>query len=633
MGCSNFPEVKGRQYFNPYLSSKNSNIIIDRVDNSKTQTIPKINEEEKHAKIEDIKEIEEIANKMLIGGKKIIDFKELFIDFISSEFLALLKDSNKLIHNQKFFEGLSYEYGLMGQTNNKGVALKSYIDGANLQNDYLCMFRLYRIYLNDYEKFYLKKNIELEKLYLYKCIAYLPYSIINGNFSIFNRINISYEISILLDNNDSILDSFEEDIKNFKENKEKYELSKNNINLMNYFFKAYFISYKYKNIIKDFLCFSKGEKEKEKESYYESRLKYNNYQLDFYENTCDKEIIETNFKLLINEKYYKACYDYGNYLIKQKKYDEAKNILKLGMDNAQQFCLSLYIYLVLRDIKLNQILSDYHIISDILKKMCLSICFEKLNMSSFFYTIYYLSKHSSFKNELQNNFIKYISEIYNNFKKNSEIINDIESDLRYKIEVLFIFGQMCYYGISDNIKPDKSKALIYFKKSYELAKKNTNNYSDYKRNIYIYIYKCRKYLFKKNKIKEEKINKTKGKLIKLYTGINKSDLTIFEHYIYYKLYKDTNIAEKYKAHIIRLLKNAINNNMFYNFKDYVYKEKCQIVLKEYSNICNICYDKLKEIVLKTCEHVFCKSCFTQLENKQVCPICGVIIETNNDEKK
>ena len=86
MGCSNFPEVKGRQYFNPYLSSKNSNIIIDRVDNSKTQTIPKINEEEKHAKIEDIKEIDEIANKMLIGGKKIIDFKELFMDFISSEF-------------------------------------------------------------------------------------------------------------------------------------------------------------------------------------------------------------------------------------------------------------------------------------------------------------------------------------------------------------------------------------------------------------------------------------------------------------------------------------------------------------------------------------------------------------------
>ena len=85
MGCSNFPEVKGRQYFNPYLSSKNSNIIIDRVDNSKTQTIPKKDEEEKRAIIEE-KEKEEIANKMLIGGKKIIDFKELFMDFISSEF-------------------------------------------------------------------------------------------------------------------------------------------------------------------------------------------------------------------------------------------------------------------------------------------------------------------------------------------------------------------------------------------------------------------------------------------------------------------------------------------------------------------------------------------------------------------
>ena len=624
MGCSDFPHVKQGIDFKP---SKNNNSIIQGNDNSKNQIIQKKNSEEKSVIIEDIKEKEQMENVMLVENEKIIDFKELFIDFISNEFLALLKDNNKLIHNQQFFEGLSYEYGLMGKIDNKAVALKIYKDGADLQNDYLCMFRLYRIYLNDYDKFYLKEDTELKKLYLYKCIAYLPYSMINGNFFIFNKINISHEISVYLDNNDPMLNDFEKDIKYFEENKEKYNLSQNNINLIKYFFKAYFSSYKYQNI-QEFLCFSNGEKEKE--SYYESRLKYCNYQLDFYENICDKKIIETNFELLINEKYYKACYDYGNYLIKKKKYDEAKNILKLGMDNSQQFCLSLYIYLVLRDIKLNQILSDYYNICDILKKMCLSICFEKLNMSSFFYSIYYLSKHSSFKNELQNNFFKYISEIYNNFKKNSEIINDIESDLRYKIEVLFIFGQMCYYGISDNIKPDKEKALIYFKKSYELAK--NNQYFDYKRNIYIYIYKCRKYLFKKNKIEKEKIIKTKGKLIKLYTGLNKSDLTIFEKYILYKLYKDSNIIEKYKAQIISLIKNAINN-MFYNFKDYVYKEKCQIVLKEYSNICNICYDKIKEIVLKNCEHVFCKSCFDELENKQVCPMCGVKIESNNDDKK
>ena len=82
----------------------------------------------------------------------------------------------------------------LGKIQDKNKAFKIYKDGVNLNNDYLCMYRLYMIYFNDYENFKLKKDGDLGTIYLFKCFAYLPYSIINGIYFIFNKFNITYEI-------------------------------------------------------------------------------------------------------------------------------------------------------------------------------------------------------------------------------------------------------------------------------------------------------------------------------------------------------------------------------------------------------------------------------------------------------
>jgi len=55
---------------------------------------------------------------------------------------------------------------------------------------------------------------------------------------------------------------------------------------------------------------------------------------------------------------------------------------------------------------------------------------------------------------------------------------------------------MLYYGISDVIKSDKETALINFKKAYKLAKEK--EYIFKMRINYLYVYKCRKHLFKNN---------------------------------------------------------------------------------------------------------------------------------------
>jgi hypothetical protein len=181
--------------------------------------------------------------------------------------------------------------------------------------------------------------------------------------------------------------------------------------------------------------------------------------------------------------------------MKEGKYDEAKSIFKKGADNGQQLCFGDFADLLMWKTNFRQFLTDYNIISYNLKNMCLIICFEKLSKVSFFYSIYYLSKHSSFKQKILYDFAKYAQEIFKIREKyfQPESIEFIDNNFveEYAIENSYAFGIMIYYGIQDIIKSDKERALICFKKSYLLAKEKGYNYK--KRLYYLYIFKCRKY--------------------------------------------------------------------------------------------------------------------------------------------
>jgi hypothetical protein len=118
--------------------------------------------------------------------------------------------------------------------------------------------------------------------------------------------------------------------------------------------------------------------------------------------------------------------------------------------------------------------------------------------------------------------------------------------------------------------------------AYKAAK--LNNYVYTKRISYLYIYKCRKYLYKKNKINIKKLNKTKEKLFRFYEESNINDLDSIELYNYYKLYKIDSV-ENIQNKLINILKCGKEKKLFYDFQSLVYKEKCKIALeKEYSLI-------------------------------------------------
>ena len=147
---------------------------------------------------------------------------------------------------------------------------------------------------------------------------------------------------------------------------------------------------------------------------------------------------------------------------------------------------------------------------------------------------------------------------------------------------------MYYYGISDISKSDKEKAMFFLLKSYLLAKERKYDY--FKRFNYAYIYKCRKYLFKKNKISSRKFNKTKEKLFRFYEESNLDELNIFELYNYYKLYKII-VNENNQNKLIAILKKGIEGNHGYHFRNIVYKEKCKVALeKESSNNSSLIYN-------------------------------------------
>ena len=65
------------------------------------------------------------------------------------------------------------------------------------------MYRMYRIFLTDYEEFGVKKNEDLYRLYLYKCFAYLPYSIMDNLYYLLNKIDVTYELALMLDEFDN----------------------------------------------------------------------------------------------------------------------------------------------------------------------------------------------------------------------------------------------------------------------------------------------------------------------------------------------------------------------------------------------------------------------------------------------
>ena len=167
----------------------------------------------------DLIRIDEEKEKLLKNKIGSVNFKDLFMESLSPEFMKLFQKNENLFYNKTFLEGICKEYGLMGRSQNVKEAYNIYKEGADFKYDYLCMYRLHRIFLDDYEKFKLKRNFELDRLYLYKCFAYLPYLLMNEEYYFLNKLSITDELlnyfNILDDSKFDNINQFLKFLKNY----------------------------------------------------------------------------------------------------------------------------------------------------------------------------------------------------------------------------------------------------------------------------------------------------------------------------------------------------------------------------------------------------------------------------------
>ena len=145
--------------------------------------------------------------------------------------------------------------------------------------------------MNDYKIFNLERNIDLDRLYLYKCFAYLPFSIIDKSYFLFNKIDVVYETAVFLDeddkNKDKRFQTFEKYKNYLKQNLKKYNLTNNDVNLMNNIILTVFFS-NAKNKIEFLDYYLNFEKADGENAYYEAQLKYCNFYLKYSDKNSDK---------------------------------------------------------------------------------------------------------------------------------------------------------------------------------------------------------------------------------------------------------------------------------------------------------------------------------------------------------
>ena len=231
----------------------------------------------------------EEKERLIINSIGKVNFKDLLLESLTPEFLKLFQENSHLFYSQPFLEGVSYEYGLFGKSKDIVKAFEIYKNAADKEYDYLCMYRMHRIFLTDYKDFGLQKNFDLHRLYLYKCFAYLPFPIIEQTYYLLNKIDVTNELQILIDEyDDKNSGKFDKFITFLENHKYQFDIYHNDLLLIKCVIYNQFAPKEIaKNYLNDLLKIENSDK-----ASYEAKLKYCNFYLRNYRDNCDKTTIK-----------------------------------------------------------------------------------------------------------------------------------------------------------------------------------------------------------------------------------------------------------------------------------------------------------------------------------------------------
>ena len=172
----------------------------------------------------------EIVEK-LKGFTQQPNYKNIFFEHLGPELTKIYNNKKDKVFIKNFLEASQYEYGFFGKKIDLSKAFSLYKKYADLR-DYFSMYKMHVIYLSEFKKFKVPFSRVLEKIYLLKCFSYLQNYIYDWNIKLFEKIDVAYEIAQVLDLEDSNLEKHQIFFDLLYNQREKYNLSENDVNLM-----------------------------------------------------------------------------------------------------------------------------------------------------------------------------------------------------------------------------------------------------------------------------------------------------------------------------------------------------------------------------------------------------------------
>ena len=555
------------------------------------------------------------------------DYKKLFFEHLGPELTKLYISKKDKVYLKNFLEASQYEYGFFNNKIDLQKAFSIYKKYADL-HDYLCMYKMHVIYLCEYEKFNIPLNRVLEKIYILKCFAYFPNYINDWDIKLFEIIDVSMEIAKILDLEDNKLEKHQLFFELLDNERDNYNLSENDINLIKGVFFSYFHLESDLHILSFCELNSLIPKSELDYAYYTAKNKcFLLKDVIKLDNSISDEEIEKFYKEIEKKELYEFYSDYGNYLL-DKKNNATPEIIKLFAASSKNGYLfdSFRSYQCLIDYyNFDEIIEDYNKAEIILNYILDEIVFEKLLFGQFILLMGLLIKYSKYIEKIISKYLIYVKEISEYI--NTNLIRKEKENEEFTDEddyLLIIKAYLFYFGFKGIEEQNLQKALEYTDKRMNITKKLYN-----KKICAFFKYNIKKLMYSRKIISKDEFIKDKKDLIEFfYNNLNLKYQTV-DCYIIGEDYFEGITTKKDEFNALLLYKFA-QNIFCKTIIDCLTKNKIIKFLKYHENkkenkfledICSICYTNKPNKIFIPCKHNFCSFCADKLEEGKKCPIC------------
>jgi len=558
------------------------------------------------------------------------DYKKIFFEHLGPELTKIYNKKKDKVFLKNFLEASQYEYGFFGKKIDLPNAFSLYKKYADL-NDYFCMYKMHVIYLSEFKKFNISFSRVLEKIYLLKCLAYLHNYIYDWNIKLFEKIDVVYEMAEILDLEDNNLEKHQLFFDLLYNEREKYNLSENDVNLMRGVLFCYFQKEDSDLHIISFCTLNSLIPKKDigiDYAYYHAKNK-SIFFTDYLklENSISDEEIETFYKEIENKKLYEFYADYGNYLLNKKNNanEEIIKLFKTGSINGYIFC-SFRAYQCLIDFyDFDEIMKDYNTAVTLLDFLLDEIVFENMALKQFILLMGYFIRFSNFADKIISKYLIYVKEI--NDYVNRVLTRKEKGKENFLEEEEYLFGikaNIYYFGFKDIEKQNLQKAIEYLDKASNITEK----YFIKKQNEF-FKYNIKKELNNLKLISKDELLKAQKDLIKLFSQELYLKYQTIDCYVIAgdffegitKKKDEFDALEIYKYGQNIFCKTIFDCLIRSKIKKFLKSHNYKIENKLKDEICGICYDNKINKMFIPCKHTCCSICLDKLEKDSKCPFC------------